>query len=250
MKNLVLIVTLLLLQAGISLPQGAFAQEPVGEVPIGEYNPDEDETIKNHEPLEQGLIAFADWTNSIFKKIKPEGYTDGPFSSFFTFLADLVLLMLFHLLYSKLIFRRRRRRADRNKLLARYSTLLIAFAVVVWLILIKDSFIWGALFVVPAFFICAMSVGIMGNHLCPHCCKYNKIVRNERPQQHFAVELYGEKTHHAQYLTPDTKITREMVPEGGFKLYQVQRIHIDNRCPECGAQWKTEEWKRLKELAL
>lgn len=34
MKNWVLIVMLLLLQAGIALPQGAFAQEPVGEVPI------------------------------------------------------------------------------------------------------------------------------------------------------------------------------------------------------------------------
>lgn len=250
MKKLLLIVTLWLLQAGIFLPQGAFAQEPVGEVPIGEYNPDEDETNKNHEPLEQGLIGFADWTQSFFKRIKPEGYTDGPFSSFFTFLADLVLLVLFHLLYSKLIFRRNRRRADRSKMLSRYTMWLIAFAVVLWLILIQDSFIWGVIFVVPAFFICSVSVGMMGNRLCPRCCKYNKIVRTERPQQHFAVELYGEKTHHAQYLTPDTKITREMVPEGGFKLYQVQRIHIDHRCPECGAQWKTEEWKRLKELAL
>lgn len=245
-----LITLLLLFSVGVVMPQWSVAQEPVGEVPIGEYNPDEDETVKNHEPLEQGLIAFSDWTNSIFKKIKPEGYTDGPFSSFFTFLADLVLLVLFHLLYSKLIFRRKRRRADANAMLARYKTLLIAFAVVVWLILIKDSFIWGVLFIVPAFFVCAMSVGMMGNHLCPHCCKYNKIVRTERPQQHFAVELYGEKTGHSQYLTPDTKITREMVPAGGFKLYQVQRIHIENRCPECGAQWKTEEWKRLKELAL
>lgn len=249
MKNL-LITLLLLFSVGVVMPQWSVAQEPVGEVPIGEYNPDEDETVKNHEPLEQGLIGFSEMMQGFFKKIKPEGYTDGPFSSFFTFLADLVLLVLFHLLYSKLIFRRKRRRADANAMLARYQMLLIAFAVVVWLILLQDSFVWGVIFVVPAFFICAMSVGMMGNHLCPHCCKYNKIMRNERPQQHFAVELHGEKTHHSQYLTPDTKITREMVPAGGFKLYQVQRIHIENRCPECGAQWKTEEWKRLKELAL
>lgn len=249
MKNL-LITLLLLFSVGVVMPQWSVAQEPVGEVPIGEYNPDEDETVKNHEPLEQGLIGFSEMMQGFFKKIKPEGYTDGPFSSFFTFLADLVLLVLFHLLYSKLIFRRKRRRADANAMLARYQMLLIAFAVVVWLILLQDSFVWGVIFVVPAFFICAMSVGMMGNHLCPHCCKYNKIIRNERPQQHFAVELHGEKTHHSQYLTPDTKITREMVPAGGFKLYQVQRIHIDNRCPECGAQWKTEKWKRLKELAL
>lgn len=249
MKNL-LITILLLFSVGVVMPQWSVAQEPVGEVPIGEYNPDEDETVKNHEPLEQGLIGFSEMMQGFFKKIKPEGYTDGPFSSFFTFLADLVLLVLFHLLYSKLIFRRKRRRSDANAMLARYKTLLIAFAVVVWLILIKDSFIWGVLFIVPAFFLCAMSVGMMGNHLCPHCCKYNKIVRTERPQQHFAVELHGEKTGHSQYLTPDTKITREMVPAGGFKLNQVQRIHIENRCPECGAQWKTEEWKRLKELAL
>lgn len=249
MKNL-LITILLLFSVGVVMPQWSVAQEPVGEVPIGEYNPDEDETVKNHEPLEQGLIGFSEMMQGFFKKIKPEGYTDGPFSSFFTFLADLVLLVLFHLLYSELIFRRKRRRSDANAMLARYKTLLIAFAVVVWLILIKDSFIWGVLFIVPAFFLCAMSVGMMGNHLCPHCCKYNKIVRTERPQQHFAVELHGEKTGHSQYLTPDTKITREMVPAGGFKLYQVQRIHIENRCPECGAQWKTEEWKRLKELAL
>lgn len=219
------------------------------DVPIGSYNPEEDETVENYSGLEGALIWFADNVGSLFATDDPEGYADGPFSDFFTYLASVAALIAFHFLHAKVFYRRKRTGTDVAKIIYRYKVLITVFAVLMTLTLMSTAFIWGLILAVTSYIYVRYSIGKMASHLCPHCCRYIDPEKREESQPEFATEVYGLKTFSSQYLKLED-ITEKTLPEGGYKLYAVQKYHYYYRCPECDVKWREQEWKRLKKLHL
>lgn len=234
-----LILILLVLQAGF-----ISAQQP-----IGTYDREQDMTIKNQTGTPQWMIEVSEVLGDFFKKLNPEGYTDGPFTNFFTFLASAFAIFLLHLFYTKVKYRRVRRGKDTNKVIYRYRFFMIGFAICLTLSMFGKSFLWGAASVVMNFFVVSLCHGMFVGGLCPHCCSHGKIKTTEKPQGEVCNEIYGLKTYTSQYLLP-SEITPECFPEGGYKIYLVKKYSYTYHCTKCNAKWEGEGWKRIQEITL
>ena len=215
--------------------------------PIGTYNPEEDQTMMNNSGLEGALVRFSELTSGFFQNIHPEGYVDGPFTNFFTFLVDILAVVLLHLLYAKVIFRKMRVGKNVHKMLYRYRLVLIAFAVLLTLTLIKDSFFWGILLAFVNLALIPILKGLMDGHMCPFCCSYADFDEQKKHLGIYSNEIYGTSTRVSQYLRAD-EITQDSLPKEKYKLYHVEKVCHSYRCPKCNSKWDNERWERIKEL--
>lgn len=238
MKKL-LIIILLVLQAGF-----IFAQQP-----IGSYNPEQDLTAKNRTGTPQWMIEVAETLQSFFVKINPDGYTDGPFTNFFTFLASVFALFLLHLFYTKVLYKKPRYGKDFRNVIFRYKVFVIGFAVCLTLSMLRASFLWGVALAVVNLCVVIIFHAMFAGNLCPYCCCHGKIQTSEKPLGETCVEIYGLKTYSSQYLKPN-EISSKSFPEGGYKVYEVRKYSYTKRCSECNNMWECERWKRIKEITL
>lgn len=231
-----LFIILLVIQAGFLA-----AQEPVGT-----FDPQEDQTVLNETGAMQVVMK---WTNAFldyFKEKKPEGYVDGPFANFFSVLARILLVVLLHLYYTKVRYRKPRQNKDYNKVVYRYKFTMIAFAVILTLSMLSISFLWSILLAVAYYVVILTCVDRFETNLCDFCCCYGHVKSVGFPLDEYCTEIYGTKTHTSQYVQAD-EITKDMLPEGGYKIYKVQRYRYENHCAKCDNTWETLSWKRLEE---
>mgnify|MGYP003293851149 FL=1 len=215
--------------------------------PIGNYNPEEDQTVYNNSGLERALVKFSEPIQEFFTKLNPEGYVDGPFTNFFTFVADILVLIALFFFYAKVVFRKKRLDADVNKLLYKYKLVLVILAVLMNLSMFKESFIWGVLLLLANVVAVSALYGLMCSRLCPHCCSYRKI--DMRPQKLgiYSNEIYSLKTRDSQYLQAH-EISESSLPYGGYELYHVEKVRYTGNCDKCGKECEYEKWERIKKL--
>lgn len=217
------------------------------DLPIGSYNPEEDQTAYNNSGLERALLKFSEPIQEFFTKLNPDGYVDGPFTNFFTFLASVFALIVLHLFYAKVLFKRKRYGKDVNKLLYRYKVVTISLAVIMTIILLKSSFIWGAALLIACLALVPSLNGLMRGHMCPYCCSYTKINTKEERLGIYSNEIYSTQNHDSQYLQAD-QITKDSLPYGGYEIYHVEKVCCICRCEDCDNEWKYEKWDRIKKL--
>ena len=228
-------IILLVLQAGFLA-----AQEP-----IGTFDPQEDQTVLNETGAMQVVMK---WTNALLdysREKNPEGYVDGPFTKFFSFLTRILFIVLLHLFFTKVRYRKPRPNKDYNKVVYRYKFAMISFAVILILSMLSISFLWSILLVIACYALITICIDGFQTDLCEACCCYGHIHSVGFPIDEYCTEIYGLKTHKSQYVQPD-EITTDMLPKGGYKLYKVQKYRYEHHCTECDDTWETLSWKRLE----
>ena len=217
------------------------------DTPIGNYNPEEDQTIHNNYGLERALVKFSEPIQEFFTKLNPDGYVDGPFTNFFTFIADILFLVALYFFYAKVVFRRKRVNSDVHKLLYRYKLVLIILAVFINIRMLQDSFIWGVLLLFANFVVVPTLYGLMRGGLCPHCCSYSKIDMKPQKLGIYSNEIYSLKNHSSQYLQAH-EITKDSLPYGGYEIYRVEKVLYTGKCDKCGNECEYEKWERIEKL--
>lgn len=241
-----LILILLVLQAG-------FISAQDNDNHVGSYNPEEDMTRYNDTFGPDLLIWWADKYIDKMSTIgdSSEEYTPTFFdwipSKISDFLGRIIFILIVHLLYTRLGFRRPKYNKDVNKVIYRYKAVFIVLGAMAVFSTFGDSFLLGLLMIFVSFWLVATLVAKVKNKMCPECCTYNHIRTEEEPLNEYTNEIYSDMAKTSQFLNAD-QIKPESLPKGDYKMYRVQKCKRHQHCTKCNAKWDSLIWKRIEEL--